>query len=92
MHGAGPRDRAELAVDASASLPFAACAVLRRRHCARVLHDGEGDRHLALQRVGDADHRDFGDARMRLTASSISRVPSRWPATLITSSVRPRMK
>ena len=24
--------------------------------------------------------------------SSISRVPSRWPATLITSSVRPRMK
>src|SRR5437879_2481842 len=27
-----------------------------------------------------------------LTASSISRVPRRWPATLITSSVRPRMK
>src|SRR6267143_5371222 len=27
-----------------------------------------------------------------LTASSISRAPRRWPATLITSSVRPRMK
>src|SRR3989441_3795068 len=27
-----------------------------------------------------------------LTASSISRVPRRWPATVITSSVRPRMK
>jgi hypothetical protein len=26
------------------------------------------------------------------TASSISRVPSRWPATLITSSVRPSTK
>lgn len=53
---------------------------------------GEDDGHLPFQFVGDADDRGFGDDRAVDTASSISRVPRRWPATLMTSSVRPRMK
>jgi hypothetical protein len=43
-------------------------------------------------RVGNPDDGDFRDTRVRLHGSSISRVPSRCPATLITSSMRPSTK
>ena len=44
--------------------PSSFSARRRRRPAPRVLGDHEGHRHLALQRVGDADHRDLGDVRM----------------------------
>ena len=43
------------------------CArVLGGRDLRRVLHHRERERHLAFERIGDADHRDLGDVRVRL--------------------------
>ena len=94
MHARRPRDRAELRDRPSPSLRLAQRrrAARRRRRAPASFDHRERERHLSLQRIGDADDGDFGDAGCACTASSISRVPSRWPATLITSSVRPRMK
>jgi hypothetical protein len=48
----------------------------------------EGDRGEAAFTVGGADDDDIADRGVRI-APSISSVPSRWPETLMTSSLRP---
>ena len=58
----------------------------------RLAQRREHHRHLAFQLVTDANHRSLATAGKPETDSSISRVPRRCPATLMTSSVRPRMK
>ena len=55
----------------------------------------EGDEcadRLARVLVGLADHRALGHLRMETTADSTSAVESRCPATLTTSSARPRIQ
>ena len=54
------------------------------------LQHHEPARHLALQRVGDADHRALGDGRVgRRAPPPSTRSTGGDPATLMTSSVRP---
>ena len=50
-------------------------------------------RHAAFDFVDDRNDRRFGDFRECVRqADSSSFVPRRWPATLMTSSTRPRMR
>ena len=51
-------------------------------------HD-KAERHLALDRVLDAEHGTFGDIGVEASTSSIAPVDSRWPATLMMSSAAP---
>ena len=51
--------------------------------------DDEGDDRLAGQLVGDADHGGLGDLGWPTRVDSTSIVESRWPETLMTSSIRP---
>ena len=58
-----------------------------------VLQRDKRDHALALDFVGPADDRGFGDGFVWLTSAlSISEVPSRWPATFSTSSMRPTIQ
>ena len=58
MHRLGPRDGAELLVHGFHDLVLATCAFWHG-----VLHHREGQRHLTLDRVGNADDRALGDVR-----------------------------
>jgi hypothetical protein len=44
--------------------------------------------HLTLERIGNANHRTFRHILCALSTSSMPPVESRWPATLMMSSVR----
>ena len=66
MHRAGTTDRAELAVDGIHHFAPHLGGAFGRRDAGRVLDDSEGDGNLALERIGDTDHRNLGDSRVRL--------------------------
>ena len=56
------------------------------------LQHQEAAGHLALDGVLDAEHRAFGDVGVAGEHFSMPPVESRWPATLMMSSVRPITK
>jgi hypothetical protein len=52
------------------------------------LEHHQPQRQLALELVGDADDGALGDVRMAASTASMPPVESRWPATLMMSSMR----
>jgi hypothetical protein len=68
-------------------------AQLERKRIGRLLagpKDDEREDRLAADRVVLADDRRLGDGWWSTSADSTSIVLSRWPATFMTSSTRPR--